>query len=113
MESSDESLGNERDEQLTSNHTDTVKRVTDCVNNTNPNNTLSVAIETMPSEEPRNLGAANPGIGAPQMEINPLFGRSRDHVPVENLQHNDVQIGPSLADITHVPQASLGGFHDH
>ena len=67
----------------------------------------------MPSEEPRNLGAANPGIGAPQMEINPLLGRSRDHVTVESLRHNDVQIGPSLTDITHVPQASLGGFHDH
>ena len=66
----------------------------------------------MPSQEPRSLGAANPGIGAPQIEINPLFGRSRDLVPVENLQHNDVQIGPSLTDITQIPQASLGGFHD-
>ena len=40
MESSDESLGNEFDEQLTSNNIDTIERVTDWVNNTNPNNTL-------------------------------------------------------------------------
>ena len=58
----------------------------------------------MPSEEPQNLGAANPRIGIPQMEINPLLGRSRDHVPVESLQHNEVQIGSSLTDITLVPQ---------
>ena len=113
MDSSNESLGNKFDEQLTSNRIDTVERVTDCVNNTNPNNTMPAAIETMPSEEPRNLGAANPGIGAPQMEINPLLSRSRHHVPIESLQYNDVQIGPSLTDITQVPQASLGGFHDH
>ena len=112
MESSDESLGNKFDNQLTSNHIDTVERVTDCVKNANANNTLPAAIETMPSEVPRNSGAANPGIAASQMEINPLLGRSRDHVPVENLQHNDAQIGPSLTDITQVPQASLGGFHD-
>ena len=112
MESSDESLGNEFDDQLTSNHIDTVERVTDWVNNANPNNTMPAAVETKPSEEPRNLGAANSGIAAPQMEINPHLGRSRDHVPVESLQHNDVQIGPSLTDITQVPQASLGGFHD-
>ena len=112
METSDESLGNEFDDQLTSNHIDTVERVTDWVNNAKPNNTFPAAIETMPSEEPRNLGAANPGIAAPQMEINPLLGRSRDHVPVESLQHNDVQIGPSLTEITQVPQALLGGFHD-
>ena len=54
-ESLDESLGNEFDEQLTSNHIDTAERVTDWVNNTNPNNTLPAAIEKMPSEEPRNL----------------------------------------------------------
>ena len=113
IESSDESLGNEFDEQLTSNHIDTAKRVTDWVNNTNTNNTLPAAIEIMPSEESRNLEAADPGIGAPQMEINPLLGRSRDHVPVERLQQNDVQIGPSLTDVTQVPQASLGGLHDH
>ena len=113
MESSDESLGNEFDEQLTSNHIDTAERVTDWVNNTNPDNTLPAAIEAMPSEDPRNLGAANPGIGAPQMEINPLLGRSKDLVPVESLQHIDVQIGPSLTDITQVPLASLRGFHDH
>ena len=66
----------------------------------------------MPSEVPRNSGAANPVIAAPQMEINPLLGRSQDHVPLENLQRNDAQIGPFLTDITQVPQASLGGFHD-
>ena len=112
MESSDESLGNEFDDQLTSNHIDTVERVTDWVNNAIPNNTMPAAIKTMPSEVPRNSGAANPGITAPQMEINALLGRSRDHVPVENLQRNDAQISPSLTDITQVPQASLGGFHD-
>ena len=85
MESSDESLGSEFDDQLTSNRIDTVERVTDWVNNANPNNTMPAAIETMPSEVPRNSGAANPGVAAPQMEINPLLGRSRDHVPVENL----------------------------
>ena len=47
------------------------------------------------------------------MEINQLLGRSRDHVTVESLQHNDVQIGPSLTDINQVPQASLECFHDH
>ena len=107
METSDESLGNELDEQLTSNHINTIERGTDWVNNANPNNILSAAIETMPSEEPQNF----PEIAASQMEINPLLGRSKDHVPVENLQH-DVQTGPSLTDITHVPQSSLGGFHD-
>ena len=29
------------------------------------------------------------------------------------MQQNDVQIGPSLTDITTVPQATLGGLHDH
>ena len=112
MESSDESLGNELDEQRTSNHTDTVERVTDWVNNANPNNTLSAAIETVPSEEPQNLGAVFPDLAARQMETNPLLGRSRNHLPVECLQHNDVQIGPSLTGITQVPQAPLEGFHD-
>ena len=84
MESSDESLANELDEQLTSNHIDTVECVANWVNNAHPKNTLPAAIETMPSEDPRCLGAAYPGIAAPQMEIDPLLGRSRNHLPVES-----------------------------
>ena len=73
---------------------------------------MSAAIETVPSEEQQNSGVTNPDLAAPLIEINPLLGRSRDHVPVENLQHNDVQVGPFLTDITKIPQAPLGGFHD-
>ena len=40
VESSDERLGNEFNDQLTSNHIDTVEGVTDWVNNANANNTL-------------------------------------------------------------------------
>ena len=68
---------------------------------------MSAAIETMHSEEPQNSGVANAGLAALQMEISPLLGRPRDHVPVESLQHKDVQIGPTLTDVTQVPQAPL------
>ena len=105
-------MGNELDEQLTANKIDTIERVTDWVNNDHPNKTLSAAIKIMPSGEPRNSEAANAGLAAPQIEINSLIGRSRDHVPVERLQKNDVRIGQSLTDITQVPQSPLGGFHD-
>ena len=44
--------------------------------------------------------------------MNPILARSKDHVPVESLQHNDVQIGPSVTDITQVPQGPLGGVHN-
>ena len=37
--------------------------------------------------------------------VNSLLGRSKDHVPVKSLQLNDVQSGPSQADITK-------SFHD-
>ena len=80
-----------------------------------PKNTLPPAIETMPSEDPQSLGAAHLGIAAPQMEINPLLWRSRNHLPVgslQHLQHNYMQTGPSLTDISQAPQAPLEGFPD-
>ena len=48
MGSSDKSLRNEIDEQLTPNHIDAVERGTDWENNADPNNTMSVAVETVP-----------------------------------------------------------------
>ena len=104
MGSSDKSVRNELDEQLTPIHANAVERGTDWESNADPNNTMSVALETVPSEE---LGDANSRTSAPKMDINPHVRRWKNYLPVENLQHNDLQNYPTLLDICQIPQAPL------